>query len=324
ANKWRGHQIRMYMGEPDWPFDQFHLVALARNGGLSGVQAGRLAWDVYDSKAIFAQPLQNNLLSDGNPVPIALGIPFNVTPALIDDPTHEYQLNDGAVVSAVVRDNGAVVSATLDTGDGTFTLSARPQGNIGADVVTAITTPAAIIAWVCDRYGIDLDSTSSAALPEYDMGLWFNGPATGVDVLNAVMQSIGGYWLVNALEEVEVYQLEEPKVTPDFLLTDDDIIDNGMRLLATEEPVRTLTLNYKRNWSPVSRDSLAGILDTSPAFAEDLTKEWRQVTYTNETSDYPLAQDLTINSYIDGAGDAGIEVARIAALRSVRRERWRS
>src|SRR5690606_9408447 len=198
-----------------------------------------------------------------------------VAPVLIDQPNHEYQVHEGAILTVEPRDNGAAVASTDTLGAGTFELSANPQGNVAADVVTSINTPALAVSWVCDRYSVDADGTTLAELPDYDIGLYYDSQATGADVLQHVCQSIGGYWLRGADGEVEVYILEEPAVTPDVILEyPSDIAHQGLRLVAMEDPVKTLTFNYRRNWAPVSRDSLAGILDTAPAFAETLTEQW--------------------------------------------------
>lgn len=320
----RGYPIRFLLGGPDWSLDDFRLVALATNGGIDGIERGLLRFAAYDAKAIFAQPLQTTLLSDGTPVPIAIGKPFNVAPALIDRADHEYQVHEGAIISVTPRDNGADVASTDTLGSGTFELSAAPQGSVSADVVTSIQTPSAIISWLCSRYSVSVDGDTLADLPAYDIGLYYDSQASGADVLNHVCQSIGGYWLRGASGTVEVYILEEPDTTPDLILEyPSDIAENGLRLIATEDPVKTLTLNYKRNWSPVSRDSIAGsVITGDPDFADSLTEQWRSVSVTNTVTDHPLAQDRTINTYLTDPTDAATEAARIADLVSVRRERW--
>ena len=321
---WRGYPIRFLMGEPGWSLDDFRLVALATNGGLDGIERGLLRFAIYDAKAIFAQPLQTTLLADGNPVPVAVGKPFNVSPRLISVPDDEYQVHEGAIVAVTPRDNGADVASADNLAGGTFELSAAPQGTVTADVETSLTTPTAIIAWVCNRYGVAVDGDTLDDLPTYDIGLYYDSQATGADVLTHVCQSIGGYWLRGADGEVEVYILDEPAETADIELDyQTEIAEGGLRLVAMEEPVKTLTLNYKRNWAPQARDSLAGsVITGSPAFADELTKEWRQIAITNSVADHPLAQDAVMDTYLVDSLDAYAEANRVAGLRAVRRERW--
>ncbi|MBL4781668.1 MAG: hypothetical protein JKX92_05445 [Porticoccaceae bacterium] len=322
ANKWAGHEIRLYLGAKNWSLDDFRRVALAVNGGIDDVSPGVIRFAIRDPKALFDQSLQNTLLPSGLPAPITLGQPFNVLPALTDDSTHEYQVNDDTITSALVRDNGVVVSHITDYANGKYTLTARPQGNLGVDVIEANTTAKEIINWVCTRQGKTAVQTTLNALPTYAMGLHYNNQLTAEQVLDDVCLSIGAYWRVNAAGEVEVHQLVEPAMTADLVITADDMLANGLRLVSVEPPIKTLTMNYDRNFGPVSRNSLAGMLDSNPTLAEKLTANWQQVTATNVLTEYPLAADQTIDSYIVGTADVQTECDRIAALRGVRREVW--
>jgi hypothetical protein len=324
--KWRGYSLVLLLGDPDWPLDDFRPVVNATNGGIINVEASQsgsfIRFGIYDSRAVFDAPISRTRLPDNRPVPLAFGSPFNVRPALLDDPTHEYQVHDGAITSVTVRDNGAVVSNTPDTGDGTFVLAARPQGNIGADLVTTTNTPAEIIEWVCDEYGVDFDSVAMAALPAYNVGLYYEGEVTGAQILDDVCKSIGAYWRRDALGEVQVVVLDGPEETADIVINEDDVVAKGLKLTGMEEPVKPVTLKYARNFAPAARDSLAGILDSSPAFAERLTKEWSQVTTDNALTGYPLAPVREYDTYLTETADAQDESDRRAALRETRRERW--
>lgn len=324
--KWRGHPLLLLLGDPSWPLDDFRPVVNATNGGIVNVEASEsgslIRFGIYDGRAVFDAPLPRNFLPDNRPVPLAFGSPFNVRPALIDDPTHEYQVHDGAITSVEVRDNGAVVTDTPNLSAGTYTLAARPQGNLGADVATTTNTAAEIIEWVCDQYGVDFDSASLAALPSYTLGLYYEGEVSGAKVLDDVCQSIGAYWRRDALGEVQVVVLDEPEETADLTLTEDDVVSRGLRLVGMEEPVKQATLKYAHNFAPAARDSLAGILDTSPAFAEKLTEEWSIVTTDNSLTGYPLAPVREYETYLTSSTDAQDECDRRAALRDTRRERW--
>lgn len=319
--KWRGYEMLAFLGEPGWSRDDFRPFYRAINGGLSRVEPGEIAWETLDSKAVMAVPLLETFLTDGRPVPLAIGKPFNITPILLDDPTHEYQAHDGAVVSMAVRESGAVVAATVDTGAGTFTLGARPQGSIGVDPVTPITTVAQIFAWACSREGVDLDGDTTAALPAYELGLFYDSQTELGIMLDQVVGSIGGYWDRTLLGEVAVYQLDEPSAVPDFVLRDGDIIE--VRYLGEDPPIKTLTMNYRPNYSPVARESLLGsVIDDFPALTEDLINRSRTVSYTNTLVGHPGAPDLTIDTNLIDDTDALSEVTRRALLRSVTRQRW--
>ncbi len=322
AIKWRGHAVRMFLGAIDWSLDDFRQVANVINDGITEISPGILRFGIRDGKAVLDQPLQSALLASGQPVPIALGEPFNVLPALTDDPTHEYQINENSITSAVVRDNGAVVSHTADYSNGKYTLSARPQGNLGTDVVEANGTAKEIINWVCTRFGLTANQTTLNALPTYTLGLYYADETTAAQVLDDVCSSLGAFWLVNAAGEVEAYAITAPALVADLTITADDVAAGQLQLETMEPPVKTLKFNYNRNFAPVARNSLAGMLDTSPALAEQLTEPWQQVSTANTVTDYPLAGDQVVDSYITGTTNAQTECDRVAAVKSQRREVW--
>ena len=320
--KWAGHEIRLLLGDKDWSLNDFRIVARTINAGISDVSPGKIRFNIRDAKAMFDKPLQATLLASDQPVPIALGQPFNVLPALTDDPTYEYQVNENSITSAVVRDNGVIVGHTADYSNGKYTLVARPQGNLGVDVTEPNNTVKEIVNWACARVGKTAVQASLDALPAYPLGLYYDAETTVEQVLDDACRSIGAYWRINANGEVVVNELVEPAVVADLIITEDDIAAGELKLIDVEPPLKILTLNYDRNYAPVARDSLAGMLDSNPALAEKLTTDWQQVSAANAVADYPLAIGQIIDSYLINGADAQAECDRIAALRSVRREVW--
>lgn len=321
--KYRGFEVRQYEGEPDWPFEDFRLKARLTNGGLDSVEPGQIGWEILDGKAVYAKQLPASYLPDGNPVPIAIGSVFNAAPALKNRADHEYAVNDGAIISVTPRVNGAEVASSDNLTDGTFELSGAPIGNVAVDVVTPIDTPIGIVTWLCGIFDQTADGDTLGDLPAYGLGLWYPTPPTGDKVLKDVADSIGGWWSRNALNDTVMYQLSDPKEEADFELTADDIVPGGLTLIATEEPVKTYTLCYRRNWSVASRDSLAGILDDYPALADDLTTEWLKVTATNTLGDdYPTAPDRTVYTYLMNGTHAQAECERRAPLHATERKKW--
>lgn len=317
---WKGYQTKYYMGEPDWSRDDFRLVAIATNGGFDSIERGMMRWATLDAKADYDVPLQETLLSSGDPVPLSYGNPSNVPAVLTDSATHEYQVSED-YTTVTPRDNGVDVGSTDSPGTGKFTLSASPAGNVAADVTTSYTTAALIIGELCTRAGKTADSSTVGALPSYVLGMFYSSPVTIKTVLDDVCQSLAGFWTVGLDGELEAYLLDSPKATPDFEITADDVLVGGLRFIGADDPVKNLTVNYNRNFFPVSRDSIAGaVLSGDPDFADYLTKEWDKVT--TSVSSAVAAKDLTINTYLTSQADAEAVRDRIASLRSVRQERW--
>ena len=320
---WAGYQIRYLEGRPEWPLDDFRQVAVATNGGIDTAEPGLIVFASYDTMADFDVPLVTDYLADGRIAPFALGKPFNVPAILIDQPTHEYQVHNGAIISVTPRDNGEDVASSDTLGAGTFELSAAPQGNVAADVVCTVTTVPEAVTLLADLVGIAADSATVGDLPDYEIGIWHDSAVTVRDVLLEVCQSVGAFPVRGADGELEAYVLTEPDVTADYELDyRDDLLQLQLRLVRVEQPASAVTLYYNRNWAPAARDSLAGILDTDPAFAEALTQQWASVTVNNTLSGFPLAKPLEVHTYLVSSTDAAAEAARIAALREVKRYTW--
>ncbi len=320
--KWSGFGVRFYLGDSFWRRDDFRLIVSGVNGGLQSSNKGRAVFRIIDNKSDLAGPLQVDVLPNGKTMPIALGRPFNVPPGVYDDPTHDYQVNEGVVSSVTVKANGVVAPHTPNYANGRFTLGAYPQENITVDIDEVHSTPSQIIQWVCDRYGVAFDAASLAVLPAYAFGLFIDRESSGDKVLDAVCRSLGGYWRRNLLGEVEVYQMLEPAAVADLTLTEDDIAEDGLNLIRTEDPAKKVTVRYKKNFSPTDRDSLAGIALSDPVLVSEMTTEWREVTVTNVVSNDQLPGDRVIDTYLVHEADAQAEAARIAAIRAVRREIW--
>jgi len=307
---WKGYKICTLLGAPSWSRDDFREIITAVNSGLSGWESGRVTFQTRDQKVLFEKPLQI--------MPITFGQPFNVRPILTSSATHEYQVNKGAVTSVAVRDNGLSVDFTLSNGK--FTLSARPQGEVSADVVQVDKTAKTIINVVCAHYGQEADQAALNALPEHVLGLYYDSEVTGTRILGDVCQSLGAYWRIGPSGKVEVLQMTSPATKPDFSIDVDDIEMSGVRFLRSIEPHKILTLKYRHNFNLHNQGSVAGAVTDD--MAEQLTTEWRRVTATNAVSEYPLAQNHEIETYLVEKQDAQTECDRIAEFHSVRRDVW--
>jgi len=281
--KWKGFEIRFYLGDPLWGFDDFRNIANGIGGGISTIKRGILIFDILDNTIFFDKFLQKNLLPSELPKPIAFGEPFNVKPALVDSSAIEYQINDGPVTSFTTRDNGAALTPdTSDLDKGLYTLSTMPVGAVSADIIEPNDTPKEIINYIADKFGKTANQTSLDALPTYKLGLFYDSfDVTGKTVLDDVAKSIYGFWKINLLDELTFGLLKEPEVVADFEITENDIAEGGIKSIEIDDPAQKVILNYKKNFNVLDRNSLAGIVAANPDLAEDFIKEWRQVEKEN-------------------------------------------
>jgi len=320
---WHGYAIEMLMGRPEWSLDDFTIVAKIRNGGIDKAEQLKLGFAVFDNIAVLNKPLLTNFHTDGQPIPRVFGKPRNVTGLLIDQATRERQVNDGTLTSIVVRSNGTVVPVTANLAAGTFTLDNNELGTITCDPVQPLLTAATILSSLATEFGITVDSATTSALPTYELGLYFSSASdTGMNVAQAIAGSLYGYYHVDVLDQLKIYQLEVPAVSADFVITKDDIEAGTFKIIEEIQPYASVTVRYDRNWTVQARDSLAGELDTGDAaYAESLTKEWREVVVENSLSGYPETEHLVINTHLKNEVDATALATLIAGLHQTKRRK---
>jgi len=313
---WRGYALKVFLGDKAWSRADFRLVIDGINGGIEAPDDDRLEWVVLDR----GENLRVNIGSDTTP--IALGEVYNCKPVLIDAVNLKYKAHDGAVTALTVRDNGVVISPTEDLANGEFTLASQPAGQITCDVSQADKSAADIVDELCNRASIAVDSANLSAFANTDdLGVYIDEPTDLESVLSDVLASVGATYRFNTSGELQIFRLEAPG-TATLTLTNDDVIERGLKLSATERPTEVFTLGYRKNWYQQSPDSLAGSLDADEK--NDFEIEYLTVTKDNNLANNPLAQDDRVNTLIANQTDAQTECDRRASLRSVRRRVWRA
>ncbi|OWV29441.1 hypothetical protein [Halomonas campaniensis] len=315
--KWHGHPIKLYLGAPDWARDDFRLLAQGRNGGPQEARRGALTLRMDDESSVLDEVIDTGQLpNDAGPVPLALGSVYNAPLTRIDTQTLTYRGSYLPVTSIAAKANGAMLTHSTDTAAGTVTLNAQ-YGDITGDIEEPHNTPQKIVEWVAAHYGITIGDID---LPPYRVGLFYTGEVTGRQILNAVKEGLGAYWYLNELNELVMRQHKAP-TTADVTIVRDDIFYGKLVLSDTEQPWRSLTLRWGRNYSPLSNVA-ASLDEDSPAEATRLRTEWRESYASQDVSDYPMAERITRDSIIQDEADAITERNRLLSLRSVQRNTW--
>jgi len=316
---WRGHPIRLYLGGPGWPRDDFRLLARGRNGGVTESRRGSLTFAMEDESSVLDEAIDTgDLPDDAGPVPLALGSVYNAPAYLLQPAPYAFKASYLPVNGLAPKDNGNPISHTANLSGGSFELSASIVGTLTVDIEEPHNTPQQVCEWVAGQYGI---SVSEISLPAYVIGLYYNSEVTGRQILDELCEGLGAYWYLNALGELVVRQHVEPSGTPDITLVSDEIVYDQIRLSETQPPWRGLTLRWGRNHSTLT--TVAGTIeDNQPAEAARLRREWRESAASQSVTDYPLAERATRDSAIQSVGDAVTERDRLLMLRSVRREVW--
>lgn len=315
---WQGHEIRLYMGGPDWARDDFRLHARGINGGISSALRGEMVFEMIDQSAKLDEPIDTGALpDDAGPVPLALGKVYNAPAYRSSTQALEYTASFLPVTALDPKDIGNTIPHADDLTGGKFTLDNATQSELTVDIEEAHDTPALIAQWVASEYGIHV---SEIDLPSYSVGLYYNGEVSGRQVLDDLCRGLGAYWYLDPLGQLVVRQHVIP-IAADVSITVDDIVRNEIGMTATEQPWQSLTLKWGRNYSPLS--SVAGVVeDNDAAKAARLKREWLESKGEQDVSDHPLAEDATRESCIANSADAAMERDRLLDLRTVRADIW--
>ena len=320
---WRGHKVVMRLGNAGWSYDDFRIIARQINGGLSSYRRGQIVFDLYDQTALLDKPLQRpNMTDDLPPPPVIFGQVIGAQATQISTQSLLYQFSWLPVSSLKVRDgNGPEMSHTPDLTNGKFTLSAYTPRNVICEVTEPHTTAISIAQWVADYYNIPL--ASGLSLPYFTLGLRYDGEVTGRQILDDVCHSIGAKWMINLAGELVIQRLLLPDqaVPPDVELYSDDIEHGQLELAQTEEPFKSLTVNYARNHSPIN-EVAGSIAQHDKVLEKRLRNEWLIKTDSRSLNSYPLALEETIETNLVNDIDVINELNRRLDIRNQRRDTW--
>ena len=315
ARAWRGHEIRLYLGDPAWARDDYRLFATGINGGISESRRGVLAFEMDERSTVLDTEIDTGQLPDEQgPVPLALGSVFNAPAYLLQPSPYEFEASFLPCTALTPKDNGNPVAHTDNLASGSFELSAGLVGTLTVDIEEQHNTPALVAAWVAAQYGL---TVASVGLPGYTVGLYYSDAVTGREILDELCQGVGGYWYLNAVGELVVEQLTVATVA-DVTLFEDDIVQDSITLREAQQPWRALALKYRRNYNPLSE--VAGAVDD--VTAQRLKNDSRETSASQSLPDYPLAERVERSSVLQSQADAITERDRQLALRSVRRDVW--
>lgn len=110
-----GQKVRVFHGDPSWAAERFRLMFECVSEVVSSSTWDTLTIRLRGIDYGANLPIQTNLIpvavganaAASQPIPLAFGKVFNVSPALIDEVNQVYQWHDGAVTSvSEVRDSG--------------------------------------------------------------------------------------------------------------------------------------------------------------------------------------------------------------------------
>lgn len=321
---WRGYPLKIYLGDESWVFSDFRLIMDGVCGGLSVPDSGRLVLSIRDKMELLRVPVQSATNSEDQRIPIALGYCFNVSPLLIDAPTHKYQVNDGTATIHAVRDNGVNVAGFTDNGDGTFTLTSSPAGQITCDVTANGTTIKAHLEWLAQRAITlaEVDSTQLSDLPTFEVAKYISGEETIEEVMQHLCAAVGAVPLFTRLGKLQAKRYVIADTPSRYYDADHVVAENsfdGLVVEGDEAPKSNVRLAYLYN--NTQQSSVAGAV--SEANRDLYGREYSTVEEATTASGLPLLQPSeTIVTALRLQADAITEAQRRAVIRSAKRLRY--
>jgi hypothetical protein len=289
------------------------------------------------------------------PKPLNYGKTFGVKPATANPFDLIYQVHDGAVAAIVVYDGGVPLTnagnfataallkaAVLVPGKyatclslGLFRLGGSPFFQVTADVTEGATaaqrTAASCVDRMMTKMGLNGPSNMSGAsftalstLAPQEVGIFVNDDTHAIDVMSAVLASVGGWIAPNNLGVFELGRLSAPAVTAAWTLRLLDQAGASISLIKNPDsgkklPFWRVILKYARVWEPLRTNGIgAYVSETRKSF---LSAEWRESKSDQNSvlTKHLLAEELSIETLLTTQADADAEAARRLALYSVDR-----
>lgn len=306
----RDQSIGLSFGGDDVPFTQYQPVMQAGTvEGFKRTDTGGILSISGPEKEIYRKTMAANKIDSiqypnaaenlGKSKPVCIGFCYNVKPRLVDTVTNQWMFNENSSYTFLqVFDNCVTLGSPgqyVDNGDGTFTLTYTPTGQITCSVLGASgSNPwATVITDVLQNYGgivpsrIDSVAVTAAniALP-YSVGHYVPDETPVMDVISKLSQGIPAWWGFNAQNVFTMREVAPPSSLPTTKkianTTSAEIpvafIDGSL----TESPSGKVTwkvdFEYYQNYTPTSWDRVAAV-NKLP-----FVNQWRNVTPASDAT----------------------------------------
>lgn len=329
---WDGRSIKFYLGDPDWPRADFrlHLEGMIKEAVISE-QAFILR--IRDEKEALNNPLHVATYvgtdSAGQMMPTGLGKNFNVTPVLISQALHAYQVH-ARVIHAVndVKDNGVSVGFTYDLPSAQIFLTAQPFGAVTVDFQgEAFGGYASTIADIVERVmlykGVSPSKIDAVSFTEFntlfpfETGRFITDQVNTIALIDELLKDVNGGWYF-ADGKFRLWYLRNPTGVYKHIVDDDDYITGSFNVSSVDTPVWKMKFGVQRNNTVQSADGLAGAL--TEIERKRLSTEYydvRPIEDTDVKTAHPLAIESDIKpTYFAAAAGLSTEFARQMAMQT--------
>lgn len=338
---WQGRDVVLRLGDPAWQFADFGVIITGKIETLTVRDEMTLSLVFRDRHAQLDDAVQQTLINTGSPAgsgpndnrpqPLVWGAPLNVTPVLIDDTAHTYQVHDGAVIDPVsqlyIDGLASAAGLTKDAPGGKFDLTAAAAGAVTVDCSGEVddgspqalrSLPGDIFDAIAARMGVTVGTHTLNADAPYALGLYDDAGETAAALLDRLLPA-GWWYAFNRAGELVPRLLTPPGAA---VLTIDDLETQGEIQLVIDAPVWRVTVAGGRNWTPGDFGADSTVSEARRAFLNSEYSVRGVIEDQSIKADYPDAQELDLQSAILSAADCQIEAQRLFDLFGVQRYRY--
>lgn len=355
AMAWDGRRVRVWLGGDDFRLAEFGLVL---DGAAEQVEFDDLlvTLRLRDLQARFESEVVRATYAGtggtegreglaGRPRPLCFGRVFRVPAVLVDPSALLYQVHDGPVAEMdAVHDRGLPLTKVAgapaagqfrsDPPTGCFTLGASPAGTVTADVRGDaaggyVETAAALVRRIATtRAGFadpgELDGAAFAALDAAapaPVGLFVEDEVPFVELLDAVVDAVGGHYGFDRAGRLTVGRVDEPAAVADAGFDAAQILE--IERVAVARPVWRQKIGYGRYWRTLDPDAVAGAVGDGPR--ADLAERFRYAVAEDPAirERHLLAEEVVRDTALALAADAAAEATRRLALLGADRDAFR-
>ncbi|MFA7241090.1 MAG: hypothetical protein WC091_13355 [Sulfuricellaceae bacterium] len=293
---WEKRALRVYIGDPSWPRADFRQILAGRVAALNPNGRSGLKLDFYDELLRLNCPVTEATLGGTSSnkdaiLPVAFGEVFNVTPLLVDEGNHEYQVHNGQIELFIEgRDNGAPASSTPNPAAGKFRLDQHPVGQITCDVQGAkpggvyAHTLASIVKDIVMSWGYpdtrlsigEIDDVNFAAFDASNnqtLGLYLDGKTNVIDACNQLCSSLQASLYFSSAGLLRLWRPPASAGAPMHVYTPGDIDPDSFEVVEIIPATPAVTLGWGRNWTVQSSGLAWGLPESA---VDDLKLEWRE------------------------------------------------
>ncbi len=340
---WDNRAVTVYMGDPTWVKADFRIIFSGIVGSLNPKSSTQLGLRLLDKLQRLNVPLTETVLGGSTDqkdrlVPILLGEAHNIEPLLENPATLVYRFNQTAANGIIeVRDSGAPITTfTDDSGNGKFTLTAAPVGQITLSAQgvkpsgTYSNNIATLIRHIVTSYGpvatrlttADLDLTSLtafAAANTQPVGYYATDRENMLNICQALAASVGAQVVSTTLGKLRLVKLALPAAGTPIVVTPSDMESRSLVISDRPSVAASCNLGYCKNWTVQSSGLATGLPARS---ASSFATEFLTTVSTDTTAaaNYKLdAQPVQENTYLLVEAHAIAEAARRKSLWSTQR-----